>query len=44
MDRSKLLAEEKIGKLLLRFSLPAIVGMLMTALYNMWIESLLDEA
>ena len=34
MDRSRELAEEKIGKLLLTFSLPAIVGMLVNALYN----------
>ncbi len=34
MDRSKQLAEEKIGKLLLSFSVPAIVGMLVNALYN----------
>lgn len=34
MDRSKQLAEEKIGKLLLTFSIPAIVGMLVNALYN----------
>ncbi|WP_125154377.1 MATE family efflux transporter [Clostridium rectalis] len=35
MDRSKQLGEESIGKLLLRFSVPAIVGMLVNALYNM---------
>lgn len=34
MDRSKQLGEEKIGKLLLKFSIPAIVGMLVNALYN----------
>lgn len=34
MDRSKLLGEEKIGKLLLKFSIPAIVGMMVNALYN----------
>lgn len=34
MDRSKELAEEKIWKLLLSFSVPAIVGMLVNALYN----------
>lgn len=34
MDRSKQLSEEKIGKLLLTFSIPAIVGMLVNALYN----------
>ncbi len=34
MDRSKQLGEEKIGKLLMRFSIPAIVGMLVNALYN----------
>lgn len=33
-DRSKLLGEEAIGKLLLKFSVPAIVGMLVNALYN----------
>lgn len=35
MDRSKQLGEESIGKLLLKFSIPAIVGMLVNALYNM---------
>jgi len=34
MDRSKQLGEEKISKLLLKFSIPAIVGMLVNALYN----------
>jgi len=34
MDRSKLLGEEKVGKLLLKFSIPAIVGMVVNALYN----------
>lgn len=34
MDRAKLLGEEKIGKLLLKFSIPAIVGMIVNALYN----------
>lgn len=34
MDRSKQLGEEKIWKLLLDFSVPAIVGMLVNALYN----------
>ena len=34
MDRSKQLGEEKIGKLLMKFSIPAIVGMLVNALYN----------
>ena len=34
MDRSKLLGEERIGKLLLKFSIPAIVGMIVNALYN----------
>lgn len=35
MDRSKQLGEESIGKLLFKFSLPAIIGMLVNALYNM---------
>lgn len=35
MERSKQLGEEKILKLLMKFSLPAIVGMLVNALYNM---------
>jgi putative MATE family efflux protein len=35
LDRSKQLGEESIGKLLLKFSIPAIVGMLVNALYNM---------
>lgn len=34
MDHSKQLGEEKIPKLLLRFSIPAIIGMLVNALYN----------
>ncbi len=34
MDHSKQLGEEKIGKLLIRFSVPAIIGMLVSALYN----------
>ncbi len=34
MDRAKLLGEENIGKLLLKFSIPAIVGMIVNALYN----------
>ena len=34
MDNSKLLGEEKIGKLLWKFSVPAIVGMVINALYN----------
>lgn len=34
MDRSQALGQEKISKLLWEFSLPAIVGMLVNALYN----------
>lgn len=34
MDRSKQLGEEKVLKLLLKFSIPAIIGMLVNALYN----------
>lgn len=34
MDHSRRLGEEKVFKLLIRFSLPAIVGMLVNALYN----------
>jgi len=34
MDRSKSLGEEKISTLLWKFSLPAIVGMVVNALYN----------
>jgi putative MATE family efflux protein len=34
MDRSKQLGEESVGKLLLKFSIPAITGMLVNALYN----------
>ncbi len=34
MDRSKQLGEENIGKLLMKFSVPAIVGMLVNGLYN----------
>lgn len=35
MDRSKQLGEVKISKLLLNFSIPAIVGMLVNAIYNL---------
>jgi MATE family, multidrug efflux pump len=34
MDRSKQLGEVKVSKLLMKFSIPAIVGMLVNALYN----------
>jgi len=34
MDRSKALGEEKISALLWKFSLPAIIGMVVNALYN----------
>lgn len=34
MDHSKQLGEEKISRLLLRFSVPAVIGMLTNALYN----------
>lgn len=34
MDRSKQLGEQKISKLLMTFSIPAIIGMLVNALYN----------
>jgi putative MATE family efflux protein len=34
MDRSAQLGNEKVGKLLLKFSVPAIVGMIVNALYN----------
>lgn len=34
MDRTKELGEERIGKLLLKFSIPAIIGMIVNALYN----------
>lgn len=33
-ERSKLLGEESIGKLLIKFSVPAIIGMVVNALYN----------
>jgi len=34
MDRAKQLGEEKVAKLLWKFSIPAIVGMIVNALYN----------
>ncbi|MDF2591305.1 MAG: family efflux transporter [Clostridia bacterium] len=34
MDRSKQLGEEKILSLIIKFSIPAIIGMLVNALYN----------
>ncbi|WP_371381594.1 MATE family efflux transporter [Sporomusa aerivorans] len=34
MDEAQALGQEKVGKLLWRFSLPAIVGMVVNALYN----------
>lgn len=35
VEREKLLGESEISKLLLKFSIPAIVGMLVNALYNL---------
>lgn len=34
MERSRQLGEENVGKLLMKFSIPAITGMLVNALYN----------
>ena len=34
MNQSNILGEEKISKLLIRFSVPAIIGMLVNTLYN----------
>ncbi|OAA28372.1 multidrug transporter MatE [Kosmotoga arenicorallina S304] len=34
MDRQRMLAEERIGKLLVKLSVPAMIGMLVQALYN----------
>lgn len=34
MNQTEQMAQEKIPKLLLRFSLPAIVGLLVNSLYN----------
>ncbi|MBM7855549.1 putative MATE family efflux protein [Desulfohalotomaculum tongense] len=34
MERTKQLGEEKVSKLLIKFSIPAITGMLVNALYN----------
>ncbi len=34
LDHASKLGEEKIGKLLLKFSIPAIIGMVVNALYN----------
>lgn len=34
MNRSQQLGEEKVGKLLLKFSIPAMIGMLVNGLYN----------
>ena len=34
MDHSKQLGEEKVSKLILKFSIPAIIGMLVNGLYN----------
>lgn len=34
MDKQKTLGSEPVGKLLLKFSIPAIVGMMVNALYN----------
>ncbi|WDV45578.1 MATE family efflux transporter [Clostridiaceae bacterium M8S5] len=34
MDRTELLAKESVGKLLLKFSTPAVIGMIVNALYN----------
>ncbi len=35
MDRSKQLGELKVSKLIIKFSIPAIIGMLVNALYNL---------
>ena len=34
MDRAKMMGQEKIGKLLIRFSVPAMIGMVVNASYN----------
>ena len=34
MSNNELLRTENIGKLLLKFSIPAIIGMMVNALYN----------
>lgn len=34
MGKQNILGEEKISKLLLKFSIPAIIGMSVNALYN----------
>lgn len=34
MNRQKVLGEEKISKLLIQFSVPAVIGMMVTTLYN----------
>ena len=34
MEESKRLGEEKIGKLLLKFSIPCVMGLLISAFYN----------
>ena len=34
MNRQKLLGEEKTSKLLMQFSVPAIIGMMVNTLYN----------
>ena len=34
MEHQNHLGEESIGKLLLKYSIPAIIGMLVNALYN----------
>ncbi len=33
-ERSVVLGTERVGKLLIKFSIPAIIGMLVNALYN----------
>ena len=37
MGTQELLAKESIGKLLLKYSVPAIIGMIVNALYNVYI-------
>jgi putative MATE family efflux protein len=34
MDKSKYLEEERVGRLLLKFSIPAIIGMMVNAMYS----------
>lgn len=42
MEAANPLGTEKVSKLLWQFSIPAIIGMVVNALYTWWIEFISD--